>query len=63
MLIDPRLGFVRPLPASEGGGWIATDPELPGCTGTGVTEAAALADLAEARLEWLDEARRLGRMH
>lgn len=54
-----RLGR---LPHSQGGGFIASDPELPGCMGDGETEAEALADLADARLEWLDEARRLGRV-
>lgn len=43
---------LRPLDASEGGGWLATIPCLPGCTGDGETEMAAIEDVRLAALEW-----------
>lgn len=43
---------LRPLAQSEGGGWLATIPALPGCTGDGETEMDALADVRLAALEW-----------
>ena len=53
--------LVEPLSAAEGGGWLATVPALPGCTGDGETPEAALADAEGAIAEWIDAARQSGR--
>jgi antitoxin HicB len=47
---------LRPLTEEEGGGWLATIPALPGCTGDGSTEMEAIADVRLAALEWADAA-------
>lgn len=53
-VFDPTLYAVvlRPLSPEEGGGWIATFPALPGCTGDGDTEMEAIEDVRMAALEW-----------
>jgi antitoxin HicB len=53
-LFDPAAYEVilRPLDAAEGGGWLATIPALPGCTGDGETEMDAIEDVRLAALEW-----------
>ena len=43
---------LRPLTEEEGGGWLATIPALPGCTGDGPDEMGAIADVRLAALEW-----------
>ena len=35
---------IRPLSPDEGGGWLATFPDLPGCMGDGETPEAAIED-------------------
>ncbi len=57
-LFDPAAYEVilRPLDAAEGGGWLATIPALPGCTGDGETEMDAIEDVRLAALEWADAA-------
>lgn len=54
MPFDPAAYEVnlRPLSDAEGGGWLATIPALPGCTGDGQTEMAAIDDARLAALEW-----------
>lgn len=47
---------LRPLSEEEGAGWLATIPALPGCTGDGDTEMAAIEDVRLAALEWADAA-------
>lgn len=44
--------ILRPLTDEEGGGWLATMPLLPGCTGDGATEIEAIEDVRLAALEW-----------
>ena len=51
---DAYAMLVRPLTSEEGGGWLATVPDLPGCMGDGETPAEALADVRDAMLEWAD---------
>lgn len=53
-VFDPELYEVtiRPLTAGEGGGWLATIPALPGCTGDGESEMDAIRDVRLAALEW-----------
>ena len=47
---------LRPLDPSEGGGWLATIPSLPGCSGDGESELSALRDVRLAALEWAEAA-------
>jgi antitoxin HicB len=35
---------MRPLTEAEGGGWLITFPDFPGCLGDGATIAEAVAD-------------------
>lgn len=59
-----RLAYpvvVEPLPAEEGGGFLATAPDLPGCMSDGETPEEALHAVQDAIQEWIEEARRLGR--
>jgi antitoxin HicB len=53
--------IVEPLAEADGGGWLATVPALPGCTGDGDTPGAALADAEAAIIEWHAAAKELGR--
>ena len=57
-LFDPAAYevTVRPLKDAEGGGWLATIPALPGCTGDGQTEMDAIEDVRLAALEWAEAA-------
>ena len=51
---------VRPLARSEGGGYLAWVPDLPGCMSDGETPTEAVAHVQEAIREWIEEAERLG---
>jgi antitoxin HicB len=53
--------IIEPLPESEGGGFVALVPDLPGCMSDGETAEAALAAVVEAIAAWIDEATLLGR--
>ncbi len=53
--------MVEPLGVADGGGWLATVPALPGCTGDGETREQALADVQNAIIEWQTAAFVLGR--
>lgn len=53
--------MVEPLALSDGGGWLASVPALPGCMGDGETREEALADAESAIAEWMDAATQLGR--
>lgn len=44
---------IKPLPENEGGGFIATVPDLPGCMADGATMEEALQDVAGAVEAWL----------
>jgi len=44
---------VRPLAPEDGGGWLATFPDLPGCMGDGETPEAAIDDGYAAASSWL----------
>jgi antitoxin HicB len=44
---------IRPLSPEEGGGWLASFPDLPGCMGDGETPAAAIEDGFSAAADWL----------
>ena len=51
---------IRPLSPDEGGGWLASFPDLPGCMGDGATPEAAIADAYEAAAAWLTVAQTQG---
>lgn len=53
--------MIEPLPPEDGGGFIATVPDLPGCMSDGDTPEDALANVRDAIAAWIDEARALGR--
>jgi len=52
---------IERLAASDGGGYLATAPDLPGCMSDGATPEEGLENIQDAIASWLDEARRLGR--
>jgi predicted RNase H-like HicB family nuclease len=52
---------IEPLPEEDGGGFLATVPDLPGCGSDGATRAEAAADAEDAIAAWLEEAAALGR--
>jgi antitoxin HicB len=51
---------VRPLPDEDGGGWLVTFPDLPGCMADGETVEEALSEAADAERSWLETRRELG---
>jgi antitoxin HicB len=53
--------IVSPLSEEDGGGFLATVPDLPGCMSDGETPAEAIEHVQDAIEEWLDLARELGR--
>lgn len=56
----PYRVVVEPLSPQDGGGYLATVPDLPGCMSDGETPAEAIANVEDAAKDWLAEARRLG---
>ena len=44
---------VKPRPASEGGGFIAVVPQLPGCSGHGATPEEAARNAIDAIAQFL----------
>jgi len=61
-MIDHKRYLVQisPLSAEDGGGWLATFPDLPGCMGDGETPEAAIADGYSAAKAWLHVAEECG---
>ena len=53
--------LIEPLSEDDGGGFLATVPDLPGCMSDGETPAEAIENVQDAIEEWLDLARKLGR--
>lgn len=59
----PKLDYpviIEPLSPEDGGGFVATVPNLPGCMTDGETPEEALAQVQDAIKSWIDEARALG---
>jgi predicted RNase H-like HicB family nuclease len=52
--------LIEPLTAEDGGGFLATVPDLPGCMTDGETPEEALANVRGAIAEWIEEAETLG---
>ncbi|MBV9655519.1 MAG: type II toxin-antitoxin system HicB family antitoxin [Acetobacteraceae bacterium] len=53
--------LIEPLPREEGGGWLATVADLPGCMSDGETRELAARNVGDAIAAWLEEAQALGR--
>ena len=53
---------ITPLAETDGGGFLATVPDLPGCMSDGETREAAAHNIGDAIAAWIEEAKRLGRM-
>ncbi len=51
---------VRPLSEDEGGGFLASVPDLPGCMGDGKTQSAAIKDAQAAIVSWVKAAEKFG---
>jgi antitoxin HicB len=45
--------LVEPLPPEEGGGYLATVPDLPGCMSDGETPQEAIANVHDAIAAWI----------
>jgi predicted RNase H-like HicB family nuclease len=52
--------LVEPLSVAEGGGYLATVPELPGCMSDGETPEQAIEHVHDAIIQWIDAAKSLG---
>jgi antitoxin HicB len=52
--------LVEPLAAEDGGGFLATVPDLPGCMSDGESPEEALTNVQDAIEAWLEAARDLG---
>ncbi|HEV2562634.1 MAG TPA: type II toxin-antitoxin system HicB family antitoxin [Rhizomicrobium sp.] len=52
---------IEPLSEEDGGGFLATVPDLPGCMSDGETREAAAHAIADAIEAWIEEARSTGR--
>ena len=52
--------IVQPLPAEDGGGFLALVPDLPGCMSDGETPEEALINVRDAILTWIEAAGVMG---
>jgi antitoxin HicB len=52
---------LRPLEPDEGGGWLITFPDLPGCMSDGETPEQAVRNGKDAMAAWLEAAKEMGR--
>jgi len=52
--------MIELLSEEDGGGYLATVPELPGCMSDGATRAQALVNVENAIATWLHVARKHG---
>lgn len=52
---------LRPLSDDEGGGWLVTYPDLPGCMSDGETPEEAMINGKDALTAWLKAAQETGR--
>ena len=59
MLEYPIL--IEPLPQKEGGGFVASVPDLPGCMSDGETPEQAIANVQDAISAWIEAAEAMRR--
>jgi antitoxin HicB len=52
---------IQPLRESDGGGFLASVPDLPGCMSDGKTPQEAFTNVQDAIVCWIEEAQELGR--
>ena len=52
--------LIESLPVEDGGGFVATVPDLPGCISDGETPQEALANIEDAINAWIEAAHDLG---
>jgi antitoxin HicB len=52
---------MRPLSEDEGGGWMITFPDLPGCMSDGETPEEAMVNGRDAVAAWIEAVRASGR--
>ncbi len=52
--------LIEPLAADDGGGFLATVPDLPGCMSDGETPQEALVNVQDAISTWIEAATDLG---
>jgi|HubBroStandDraft_1064217.scaffolds.fasta_scaffold790520_2 antitoxin HicB len=53
--------LIEPLSEEDGGGFLATVPDLPGCMSDRETREAAAQNMEDAIARWLEEAKAVGR--
>ena len=53
--------LVQPLSAEDGGGFLATVPDLPGCMSDGETPEEAIVNVRDAILCWFEMAEEMNR--
>ncbi len=53
--------LISPLSAENGGGFLATVPDLPGCMSDGETPQEALSNVQDAIESWIEAALDMGR--
>jgi antitoxin HicB len=51
---------IEPLAVADGGGFVATVPDLPGCMSDGATPEEALANVMDAIAVWIEAAGDVG---
>ena len=51
---------VEPLTPEDGGGFLATAPDLPGCMSDGATPEEAVSNIQDAIAAWIEAAHDLG---
>lgn len=53
--------IVEPLSPEDGGGFLATVPDLPGCISDGGTPEEAVRNVQDAITAWIEAAQQMGR--
>lgn len=52
--------LIQPLSLEDGGGFMATVPDLPGCMSDGETPEEAIVNVQDAILTWIEAAEDMG---
>jgi antitoxin HicB len=52
---------IEPLSEEDGGGFLASAPDLPGCMSDGQTREEAARNIDDAIRAWIEEAKLMGR--